>query len=291
MIDLSGDWRFQIGDDNAWASPDYNDTEWEEIEVPAAWEDEGYHGYDGFAWYRLKFDGSRLSKGSLYYINLGFIDDADEAYVNGELIGFSGKCAPKFKTAYNMERKYHLPMDLINYTGQNTIAIRVFDGMHRGGITDGDLGIYRITLNTRLLIDLQGIWSFAYSRNGERIYDKSKWQNILVPSAWEFQGHKYDGFAWYRRTFTLDADFPNDDVVLLLGRVDDFDKVYINGRLIGSTNDHMPFGQSSSYMEDRVYDIPKELLIRDGMNTVEVLVEDTGNIGGIYEGVIGIRRK
>jgi beta-galactosidase/beta-glucuronidase len=291
VIDLTGDWKFQIGDDYKWASREFNDKDWEEIEVPAAWEDEGYHGYDGFAWYRTKFDGRELSKETIYYLNLGFIDDADEAYVNGELIGFSGKCAPKFKTAYNTERKYHLPLELINYGGDNTIAIRVFDGLHRGGIVDGNLGIYRIASNKKLLVDLQGIWSFAYSRMGERIMDDTKWQSILVPSAWEFQGHKYDGFAWYKRTFPLPANFTSDDVVLLLGKIDDFDKVYVNGKLIGATNDRRPYGESSSFEQDRIYDIPAGLLNKNGANTIEILVEDMGNVGGIYEGLVGIARK
>lgn len=291
VIDLRGDWKFQIGDNHAWASRDLNDRNWESIEVPSVWEDEGYHGYDGFAWYRTKFDGRKLSKGSMYYINLGFIDDADEAYVNGELIGFSGKCAPKFKTAYNMERKYHLPMDLIDYSHENTIAIRVFDGMHRGGIVDGQLGIYKISVNTKLLVDLQGIWSFAYSEHGERIKDNHKWQSILVPSPWEFQGHKYDGFAWYKRSFTLPTNFTTDEVVLRLGKIDDFDKVYVNGTLVGSTTDNKPFGQSSSYLKERIYYLPQDVLIRNGVNTIEIRVEDTGHIGGIYEGVIGITRK
>jgi hypothetical protein len=291
VIDLEGDWRFQIGDDPKWSSRDYNDGAWETIDVPSTWEDEGYHGYDGFAWYRTRFDGRKLSKESIYYLNLGYIDDADEAYVNGELVGFSGKCAPKFKTAYNMERKYHLPQQLINYTGENTIAIRVFDGMHRGGIVDGSPGIYRIKVNASLLVDLQGVWSFAYSKYGFRPKEDTEWQNILVPSAWEFQGHKYDGYAWYKRTFKLPPNFTKDDVVLELGKIDDFDKVYVNGKLIGATNDREPFGMSSSYLEDRIYNLPQELLNRAGENTIEVLVEDMGNVGGIYEGIIGIRKK
>lgn len=291
VINFSAKWKFQIGDNQSWSSPHYNDSKWELIPAPAAWEDHGYHGYDGFAWYRIKFDGRKLNKESLYYINLGYIDDADEAYLNGELIGFSGQCTPKFKTAYNSERKYHLPQHLLNYNGENTIAIRVFDGMLRGGITDGDLGIYKISANTKLLIDLQGVWSFAMSKTGERIADKSKWQNILVPSPWEFQGHKYDGFAWYKKAFELPANFTNADVVLLLGLIDDFDKVYVNGKLIGSTNDHKPFGKSSSYLQPRKYKIPQEILIRNGTNTIEVLVEDIGNFGGIYDGLIGITLK
>lgn len=289
VIDLRGAWKFHIGDNSSWSSKDFNDASWESIEVPSAWEDQGFNGYDGFAWYRIRFDGRRLNKNEFYYLNLGFIDDADQVFLNGKFVGFSGQLPPKFKTAYNNERRYTLPNDLINFSGMNTIAVRVFDVVHGGGIIDGDIGIYAAGRNNRLLIDLQGIWQFTPSRNEERVKNNLAWENIMVPSPWEYQGYpKYDGFGWYKRTFTIPKDFTKESLVLILGKIDDFDKVYFNGTLIGSTNDHQPFGSSHSYEEVRVYSIPPTLLVRNGINTIEVLVEDTGNIGGIYEGTVGI---
>jgi hypothetical protein len=290
-ISLRGRWRFHIGDEAAWAEKDFDDSNWEQVWVPSAWEDEGFNGYDGFAWYRIKFDGRKLDREGVYYLNLGFIDDADEAFLNEKLIGFSGQCPPKFKTAYNNERRYVLPSQLVNFDGENTLAVRVFDGMHRGGIVDGKVGIYQVNV-AKLLVDLQGIWSFAKSPSSERVTDNAKWEKIMVPGPWENQGHqRYDGFAWYKRTFNISAKFPKEPVVLMVGKIDDFDKVYFNGKLIGSTNDHREYGRSSSYDQTRIYEIPQDIIKRNGSNTVEILVEDMGNIGGIYEGVIGITTK
>ncbi len=289
VINLNGRWKFHVGDENGWAAKDLDDSDWESIHVPAAWEDEGFNGYDGFAWYRIKFDGKKLDKDGIYYVNLGFIDDADEVYLNERLIGFSGQCPPKFKTAYNNERKYVLPNTFINFAGMNTLAVRVFDGMSRGGIVDGTIGIFSMSEGARLLIDLQGIWSFARVHKGETISDPQEWDKIMVPGAWEHQGYsRYDGFAWYKRTFNVPAGFTKEPLVVLLGKIDDFDKVYINGKLIGSTKDNRPYGSSGSFEQNRVYDIPADLLKRNATNTIEVLVEDMGNIGGIYEGIVGI---
>jgi len=96
--------------------------------------------------------------------------------------------------------------------------------------------------------------------------------------------------AWYKRTFVIDSKIidRDEDLVLLLGKIDDFDKTYLNGKLIGRTNDGQPFGQSDSYERLRVYPIPLNLLKKKAPNTIEVLVEDMGNIGGIYEGPVGI---
>lgn len=288
VINLNGTWKFSIGDRPEWAAPNFNDSRWESIQAPSPWEDEGFNGYDGFAWYRKKIDGRKLTKGENYYLGLGFIDDADVVYLNGKLIGFSGSMPPKFKTAYNRERTYVIPNELINYAGDNTIAIRVYDVVHGGGIIEGNLGIYR-TKKNQLLLDLQGVWSFSTSWFGKPIKEASEWVDIIVPGPWEHQGFpKYDGFAWYKRTFTFPENLVSNDLVLLLGKIDDFDKVYLNGQLIGSTNDHRSYGNSESYSRTRVYDIPVKALKQKGSNTLEILVEDMGNIGGIYEGPVGI---
>jgi hypothetical protein len=291
VIDLRGQWKFHIDDKPEWADAKLDDSKWEQIFTPAAWEDEGFHGYDGFAWYRKKFEGRLLNANEIYYLGLGFIDDCDEVYVNGKLVGFSGSMPPRFKTAYNTERRYPVPNDVINFSGTNTIAIRVFDNTLAGGILDGRLGVYRSDKHKSMLVDLEGIWSFATSRQGSRPRE-SDWQRIMVPGAWDFQGYaKYDGYAWYRRSVTLPPNTPTETLVLMLGRIDDFDQVYLNGQLIGSTNDHRLFGDSQSYSKHRAYDIPQALIKRSGPNLIEVLVEDIGHMGGIYDGVIGIATK
>lgn len=290
VISLRGSWKFQIGDKNIWAGQYFNDAHWESIQAPAAWEDEGFNGYDGFAWYRKEFDGRQLSKNENYYLNLGFIDDCDEVYVNGKLVGFSGHMPPKFKTAYNSERRYPILPDLINYDGPNIIAIRVYDVTLGGGIVDGKIGIYQAA-KSRMLVDLQGLWQFLTVWGQWPPKDETEAINIMVPMAWEHQGlPRYDGNAWYKKTFTMPADFSDQgqDLVLLLGKIDDFDKTYLNGKLIGTTNDGRDFGLSESYNQQRVYSIPEGLLKKGQPNLIEVFVEDTGNIGGIYEGPIGI---
>jgi sialate O-acetylesterase len=292
VINLEGSWKFHIDDDASWSSPSFDDSRWESIHAPSPWEEQGFNGYDGFAWYRKKFDGRKLDRKSVYYLGLGFIDDTDEVYVNGKLIGFSGSMPPKFKTAFNNERKYTLPVDVINYAGENTIAIRVFDITNGGGIIEGDLGVFRSRENNFLLADLRGVWFFALSDSDQPIKRENEWKKIMVPSAWEYNGYtKYDGFAWYRRTFTLPPSYSGEPLVLVLGKIDDFDKTYLNGRQIGSTNDHRPYGHSHSYEEIRAYNIPANVLKKTGANIIEVFVEDMGNWGGIYEGPVGIVTK
>ena len=78
ILDLRGHWKFEIGDNMEWAKPDYNDKDWESIFVPNEWEDEGFPGYDGFAWYRITFSAEDLMGHDILYLRLGYIDDCDE---------------------------------------------------------------------------------------------------------------------------------------------------------------------------------------------------------------------
>lgn len=289
MINLEGRWNFSIGDNPAWAEYAFNDSRWEKIYAPGIWEDQGFHGYDGFAWYRTTFKGQDLPQNEGLYLNLGYIDDTDEAYINGKLIGFSGSMPPKFKTAHNAKRLYYIPAEYINYEGDNTIAVRIFDVTGEGGIIRGDLGIYRSDNKSGLTVDLQGLWQFRKGRIND---EKTFWSQLMVPIPWEAQGYdRYDGWATYQKTFVLPENIEKDNLVLIMGKIDDFDKTYFNGVLIGATRDNYRIGFSRSYDQTRVYEIPPELIRRGEKNTITVEVEDIGLVGGIWQGPVGIVTK
>jgi hypothetical protein len=79
----------------------------------------------------------------------------------------------------------------------------------------------------------------------------------------------------------------------LLGKIDDLDQVFINGQLIGGTGD-LVAGESrrvhTSYehQEFRGYYIPAGLLRENQVNVIAVRVYDSGGIGGIYQGPVGL---
>ena len=64
-----------------------DDNYWKEIFVPAYWEVQGYKNYDGFAWYRKSFVLPEKYSGIKLVLMLGMIDDIDQTYINGTLIG------------------------------------------------------------------------------------------------------------------------------------------------------------------------------------------------------------
>ncbi|MEO9806212.1 MAG: beta galactosidase jelly roll domain-containing protein [Reichenbachiella sp.] len=293
VIDFERNWKFQIGDNEKWSFIECDDESWENIYVPEDWENEGFNGYDGYAWYRIHFDGRLLKRNEAHYAILGFIDDVDETFLNGRLVGRTGRFPPRFRTAYNSNRKYFLSNELINFEGDNVIAVKVYDEYKNGGIVKGKPGIYVSEGSENLLQNLYGPWRFtrhnskAYS---EMDYDDNHWDVLLVPAYWDNQGYRsYDGTAWYRKKFKLSfKPNPAEDYYLLLGRIDDFDVTYLNGEFVGETNDHEPLGQSQSYRNIRVYKIPTGLLSTEEENVIAVKVRDIGIDGGIYDGPVGI---
>jgi len=291
---LSGRWKFSIGDNMEWANPDYNDSNWESLYVPATWEEQGFHGYDGYAWYRIKVRLSGIPKNSALYLKLGYIDDVDEVFVNGQKIGQTGQFPPHYTTAYNANRSYLIPNSIINGSEEITIAVRVFDEGGEGGIVNGNISI-QIDLSSVITdLNLSGKWKFqtGFCTGNLNDINYHQWDDIIVPGQWEDQGYKdYDGYACYAKEFTLSGQFTNKHMILLLGRIDDLDMVYLNGTLIGQSGEFNPETvrtHRDTYKQLRSYHIPPGLLNNNGKNVIIVKVYDNFGSGGIYEGSIGL---
>jgi Stage II sporulation protein E (SpoIIE) len=139
-VELSGLWKFHIGDDMAWARQDFNDSSWgtQDLTPPAGsanpelgssgyipgWTANGYPKHAGFAWYRLRVN-VQSSHGRLAIKMPNEVDDAYQLYVNGQLLGELGRFGERKATAYStLPRAFRLPRELRN--GPITIAVRVY---------------------------------------------------------------------------------------------------------------------------------------------------------------------
>jgi len=138
-------WRLQLDPRNeglkeGWHLPDHDDSKWrinKHLEHP--WEVYHVKQYDGYAWYRIRFTIPKELEGEPLRASLGRIDDSDETYLNGALVGKTGSPPPaendpKSKSVY---RSYQLPPEHIRFGAQNIIAIRVHDAGGSGGMVRG----------------------------------------------------------------------------------------------------------------------------------------------------------
>ena len=296
---LEGQWRFEVGDNARWSDPDFDDSRWTSIKVPSAWEDQGFPGYDGYGWYRIRFTVPQDWMGQALFLFLGHIDDVDETYVNGHFVGFSGSFPPGYITAYDVPREYYLPGEYLIPGKENVLAVRVYDSEMTGGIVRAGyqkhIGIYGDPTMIVPEVSLRGEWSFMPGDREEWAepgYDDHAWHPVFVPAYWETQGFRgLDGFGWYRTRFKISPALAGKTLVLLLGKIDDADQTFLNGHLIGKTG-AMPPGQfhmgSDDYERLRAYTIPSSWLSESGDNLLAVRVFDGFLHGGIYSVPVGV---
>ncbi len=112
------------------------------------------------------------------------------------------------------------------------------------------------------------------SRWNQADFDDRGWDSIAVPGLWEGGGYNgMDGEAWYRASFTLSEGEAKAGIVLGVGRIDDSDITWVNGRQVGETR--------RQYNLPRQYSVPAQAL-HAGVNQVAVRVQDFGGGGGIH---------
>lgn len=136
-INLAGKWRIMSGDNPAYSLPDFDDTLWPKITLPArqlmpsqlpfkSYDTQGIErtAKNGYAWYRREFIINETPNEKLLF-QVGEIMNADIAYINGTAIGSSGRFPPEFKSAWGQFRSYEIQPSLLK-KGKNVIALRVY---------------------------------------------------------------------------------------------------------------------------------------------------------------------
>jgi hypothetical protein len=144
-VALNGPWRFQVGDNPAWADPNFSDSSWETVDLtppPGAhdgdggltnytsgWSARGHSGYVGFAWYRMIVRVLDPGTDSLWLAGPALVDNAYQLYVDGRLVGGIGDFSRTPPGVMAIQpRLFALPRDLWVANGQQlsaVIALRV----------------------------------------------------------------------------------------------------------------------------------------------------------------------
>ncbi|MEI6501432.1 MAG: sugar-binding domain-containing protein, partial [Armatimonadota bacterium] len=158
--------------------------------------------------------------------------------------------------------------------------------------------------------NLEGLWLFRTdpAAVGEKEgwqatpLPDTEWRALQVPGGWEEQGitdprpgeaprpkngmpySDYDGVGWYRLHVIVPAGWAGQDLQLLLGSVDDEDRTFFNGELVGATPDQRPgaaplAGPPVGVL--RRYNVPAALVQAGAENVIAVRVTDGGGPGGM----------
>lgn len=113
--------------------PEADDTAWAELEVPMRWLTYGgeWSACDGEAVFRRTVIIPAEWAGRDLTLSLGPIDDFDDTFFNGQLVGRTDGTVPDF---YSAPRQYVVPATLVK-PGANVLAVRIFDHFGDGGFT------------------------------------------------------------------------------------------------------------------------------------------------------------
>lgn len=132
-----------------WADPALDDSGWTMLPVPSLWEEAGFPGLDGTAWYRTSFTLTEQEARQGVRISLSPIDDDDISWVNGVEVGRT--------EGYAEPRLYTVPASALR-AGSNVLAVRVVDSGGGGG-PYGDAAQFYVQAGTARR-PLAGQWKF-----------------------------------------------------------------------------------------------------------------------------------
>lgn len=150
-----------------WAASNLKSEDWKIIEAPGKWENQGFEGFDGVAWYRKEIRLTQSEANSATTISLSKIDDSDITYINGQEIGTT--------SVWDTDRVYEIPKGVLK-VGKNQIAIRVEDTGAGGGIHGEPKDMFIQTAKKRIPLD--GEWKFKLDVITDAVYQFYPWDNV-----------------------------------------------------------------------------------------------------------------
>jgi hypothetical protein len=136
-------------------------------------------------------------------------------------------------------------------------------------------------------IDLSGEWLFSKGDDPGWVkprLDDSAWEKQKIPSKWEDNNYKCEYcYGWYRKHLIIPAEWKGHSVVLPLGKIDDSDVSYFNGKEIGHMGDFPP-GKDTAWNQERHYEVPAKLIHFGKDNVISIRVYNGPGGAGLYDG-------
>ena len=174
--DFNFDWCFMLGDKAAYASADYNDSNWRQLHLPHDWSIEGEFNRmnpstpaggalpGGVGWYRKSFVTPDI-KGKVVHIEFDGIFMNSTVYVNGEAVGHR-------PYGYS-SLSYNITPYLRPEGEENIIAVRCDNKPQPNSRWYAGCGIYRnvrLVTTSELFVDYSGTYITTPKVSGDVAY-------------------------------------------------------------------------------------------------------------------------
>lgn len=215
-----------LNGEKPWFDTTYNALNWHHFWLPGYWADQGIKGLNGIVWFRKEIDLPAYMDGKPAKLFMGRIVDADNAYVNGELVG---------STTYQYPpRRYTLSPGILK-AGKNLIVIKITNTAGKGGFVPDKRYFLSVGKDT---IDLRGDWQYQVGEVFEPVRnlpanepfvaqnEPAGLYNTMVAPAIPY---KIKGIIWYQGESNTDK--PNDYKKLLPALIANWRKKWNEGNI------------------------------------------------------------
>ncbi|HET7104810.1 MAG TPA: PP2C family protein-serine/threonine phosphatase [Terracidiphilus sp.] len=103
-------WRMHPGDNPAWASPHFNDSQWAGIPFDRA---NSFGPATGTRWYRADFQVPPDFAGQDLAVGMGPLEEVYDVYIDGVLVGRYGSWQPSPRAPFPRHKAYPIPAGLL----------------------------------------------------------------------------------------------------------------------------------------------------------------------------------
>ena len=130
----SNAWRFRLdpwedGHKRGYFKPEFNDSYWKTIAIGQSWEKQGYAGYDGIAWYRIRFKAPVKGDANAAELFFKGVDEGAWVWLNGKYVGQQDMGPSGWNKPFYLDITKE-----IQWGSENVLTVRVEDSMASGGI-------------------------------------------------------------------------------------------------------------------------------------------------------------
>lgn len=175
---------------NKWYDEEIEDFTWDEFVIPGMWKDTVLDKFNGSVWFRKKVFLSKENIKAKSKLYLGSIIDADEVYINGNLIG---------KTEFRYPARIYNVNNEVFKEGINVISVRVISNTGIGGFIKDKS--YKMVFEEEE-INLEGGWKYKIGHKMPINYDRTFFQfkpigfynSIIYP----LRNYNIAGVIWYQ---------------------------------------------------------------------------------------------
>ncbi len=175
-----------------WYDVSYPANDWKKMEQPQEWRNTELGGSDGIVWFRKEVELPADVQGQPALLGLGPVDDGDDTYVNGKLVGSSRE--------YTKDRQYSLEPGLLK-AGRNVIVVKVTDTGGGGGLYGKKDQVF-LEINGKRF-SLAGSWDykssvltsdFGIKETGPNTFPSQLYNAMIAP----LTSFTMKGVIWYQ---------------------------------------------------------------------------------------------